>query len=211
MPLDASVRNFLELLRSLRVAYEKLARSVPTPAQATAKAQRAYDAVILALNDPILRDVLDTLLRDTTQDMQANAQEVSQTVRGRRNSILREEARDAAAYGIKRSELKHIFDNFIENADGLNQMIGTVGAFEELLTNLHNTNLRTHQESLKESRKPKKARRRDLVRGTFDVLTGTAIVVANTKAPPAFVYSYALGGGSILEGMRNYLGEAPAE
>ena len=88
-------------------------------------------------------------------------------------------------------------------------MLGSVEGFEELLADLHRTNLEAHKDSMTLSRKPKKARRRDLVRGTFNILTGSAIVVANTKAAPAFVYSYALGGGSIIEGMRDYIGKAP--
>lgn len=211
MPLPASARRFLQKLRALRVAYAKLARSVPTPSQATANAQSAYDTVLLALNDPVLRPILDELLRDTALLMRTDSKNISETVTDRRDSILREEARDASAYGIKRSELEQIFSNFLDNSDGLDKMLDSVDAFEELLAELHRTNLENHAASLKESRKRKKARKRDLLRGTFDILTGTAIVVANTKAAPAFVYSYALGGGSILEGMRKYLGEAPTD
>jgi len=174
---------------------------------AKSNADAAYSDVVLALHDPVLRSTLESLLRDTSARMAFEEGDITDEMKERLDDILREEALDAAEYGIKRSELEQIFKIFLDNSIDLRGMVASGEACEELLATLHRKNLEEHRLSLTEPRKEKKARRRDLVRGSFNILTGIAIVVANTKSEPAFAYSYALGGGSILEGMRDYLGK----
>jgi len=207
MTLQAA--EFLKKLRELDKAYKKLTRSIPSVKIAEERANATFDLVMMALQDPILRNQLDTLLSDASDDLESQTNKVVSSVEKRKATVLREEASDVSEFGIKRSELNQIFKEFIENEDEVCDFVDTVSDLEAVLKKTHRSIIESNRISLELPRKTKKGRRRDLTQGAFNVLAGTAIIVANTKFPPSFVVSYALGGSALLEGTRNFIGKIP--
>ena len=202
-----TAHQFMLLLRKLEKSYAKLLESTPSREVAERNCNVAFDNVIFALQDPLLRDLLNRLLQSASEEFASNGDKIIDSVESKKEAIMKEEAADAAAFGIKRNEILEVFRSFCKNRSRLPSFIDSVDELEGILQAHHRRTIDENMESMGLPRKKKKARRIDVKKASFNLLTGTAIIVANTKFAPTFVVSYALGGGAVLQAARDFIGD----
>jgi len=126
-----------------------------------------------------------------------------------KNDEISEETRILSVYRVKRTQVRRYAElDEAAPAKVKGEYPTTVEEIGELLGILHAEVVRQARESRpKEPRKVKKKRKRNLATAIASTCFGTAAIVGDSQFPPAFAFSYGVGGIALHQALRDIIGE----
>lgn len=200
------VRN----LQQLEKAYDKLSRAVPDPKIAEANADRALEAVTNLLSDKELADNLDALIIEARKEFEANAEKFDNPNSKQKQELFSAELKVLRDSGLGQDAIVELYATFQEVKREKGQFVSNSEELRTYLEALHKKYKAEIEASRQQPRKEKKKRKRKVLQGAASATVGTGAIIADSQFPPLFAFSYALGGGALLQAMRDFIGD-PAD
>jgi hypothetical protein len=204
--MSLKLRLLARDLKKLENAYNKLARGIPSPGMAESVADQALDRVLTRLLDDELVSTLDNLIRETRESLDTKPDKVDKKST---QTALELEAKILREYGLRFEDVVEFFAIVQEIEHDHGKLVSDTKELRESLKSLHEHYKAEIRGSREDTRKLKKKRKRKVLQGAASATVGTIVIAVDISHPPLFPLSFSLGGGALLQAMRDLIGDPP--
>lgn len=190
--------QFLKSLQALLVCYGKLNNSNVSRDKRLENANQAFDALMITLQDSLLRDSINQEIRAVLEASEAQRFEWISWLKEHRQQFLSVEIEDIRPYRMTRSEIENAFKVFERQEGGKLTSIANVDDLEEVLKQMHHAIVDRFVKAARLGKRKKLTNKESemlALRGTF----AAAAIVGNLAGGGAFYLSYFFAASEIIE------------
>ncbi|NJL48135.1 MAG: hypothetical protein HC929_12460 [Leptolyngbyaceae cyanobacterium SM2_5_2] len=215
--LEDSVANLLTALKTWQQAVKALVNSGRKRSAKEAAIAKASQAVLNQLQDPVLQAAINGLLQAAQGDLEAAITQLNQDLLKHREPLLARELETIRALSISQKQFYRLVEAYLKtryrpsglDVDALADLATVSAYFQQLQPEL--IDILRRLKTL--PRKPKKARKREVGRGSLFAAMGLALLVANTLLDDhqTQTTSYILGGNALLKAIHDLIGDQMQE
>ncbi len=211
--LEPCVTDLLAAIETWQLAVATLVKSGRKRSAKEKAIAKASQAIIEQLQDPALQTAINELMQQAQGTLAAAIAQLNQDLLKHREPLIARELETIRALYISQKQFHRLVEAYLKNrhrpylqdAAALESLATVTAYFEQLQPTL----LETVEQLRALPRKPKKARKREVGRGSAFAAMGLALLAANTLIDDRQTQatSYILGGNALLKAIHDLIGD----